>query len=122
MLILIADDERLVRLAVKSMIEELNPNMHTFIEAKNGRELINITENNTPDLAFVDINMPLMDGLSAISLCKDMCPNTQWFILTGETEFHFAKKSLSLGVCDYLLKPISLNDLNPILKKAQSKI
>ena len=120
MIILIADDERLVRLALKSMIEEIEPNTHNFIEAKNGKELIGIIENNTPDLAFVDVNMPLMDGLSAIEKCKDKSPKTQWFVLTGEKEFYLVKKAITLGVKDYILKPISLDDLKPIISSVSS--
>lgn len=117
--ILIADDERLIRLALKSMIEELEPNTHTFIEAKNGKELIKSFKDNSIDLAFVDIQMPLMDGLSAIEQCIDSFSTTQWFILTGEKEFSLVKKAISLGVKDYLLKPISLDDLNPILSNTK---
>ncbi|WP_042276217.1 response regulator transcription factor [[Clostridium] dakarense] len=93
MIILLADDERLIRLALRSMIEEIEPNTHTFIEAKNGKELIKSFKDNSIDLAFVDINMPLMDGLSAIEQCKNSFTTTQWFILTGEREFDLVKKS-----------------------------
>ncbi|MGL5379955.1 response regulator transcription factor [Clostridium sp.] len=115
MIILLADDEKLVRLGIKNMIEEIEPHTHTFIEARNGKQLINVFNETKPDLAFVDINMPLMDGLSAIESCKDSSTNTRWFILTGEKEFHLAKKAISLGVKDYLLKPISIDELRPII-------
>ncbi|MGL6106079.1 response regulator transcription factor [Romboutsia sp.] len=115
MIILLADDEKLVRLGLKNMIEELEPHTHKFLEARNGKELIKVFNQTKPDLAFVDINMPLMDGLSAIEHCSELSTNTRWFILTGEKEFHLAKKAISLGVKDYLLKPISLEELRPII-------
>lgn len=115
MIILLADDEKLIRLSLKSMIEEIDPYIHNFIEARNGKELINIFKNNTPDLAFVDINMPFMDGLSAIEQCQNSFSNTRWFVLTGEKDFNLAKRAISIGVKDYLLKPISLKELTPII-------
>lgn len=115
MIILLADDERLVRLGLKSMIEELEPHTHKFIEARNGKDLVKVYNENKIDLAFVDINMPLMDGLSALEKCQSQSSYTKWFILTGEKEFHLAKKAITLGVSDYLLKPISIDGLKPII-------
>lgn len=122
MKILIADDERLVRLSLKHMLEELSPNKYTFIEAKNGQELISLSKLHQPDISFIDINMPLLDGLSALKICKKNCPNTEWFILTGEAEFSFAKEAVNIGVRNYLLKPISLDELKSNLEVAENSI
>lgn len=122
MKILIADDERLVRLALKSMLEDIYPSKYTFIEAKNGQELIDLSKKYQPDICYVDINMPLLDGLTALKACKDNCPNTEWFILTGEAEFSFAKEAINIGVRDYLLKPVSINDLKINLDSAEKSI
>lgn len=122
MIILLADDERLIRMSLKSMIEELYPGKHDFIEARNGKELINIAKTKSVNLAFVDINMPLLDGLSAISQCKIDSPSTQWFILSGVAEFDFARKALALGVKDYILKPISLEDVKEAISTTESTL
>ena len=65
--IILADDERLPRLGLKSMIEELFPNQHTFIEITNGEELLLYVEQQTPDVIFLDIHMPKLSGLEAFS-------------------------------------------------------
>lgn len=122
MKILIADDERLVRLALKSMLEDIYPSKYTFIEAKNGQELIDLSKKHQPDICYVDINMPLLDGLTALKVCKNNCHNTEWFILTGEAEFSFAKEAINIGVRDYLLKPVSINDLKTSLDSAEKSI
>ncbi len=119
MKILIADDERLVRLSLKHMLEELYPDKYTFIEAKNGQELISLSKLHQPDISFVDINMPRLDGLSALKICKENSPNTEWFILTGEAEFNFAKEAVNLGVRNYLLKPISIEELKTNIEKSE---
>lgn len=60
-----------------------------------------------PDLAFVDIRMPELDGLAAIGASRAASPSTEWVALTGFSEFEYARDSLRLGAFDYLLKPIS---------------
>ena len=119
MLILICDDENIVRVGLISMLEELEPGKHTFIEANNGVELIEMASQN-PDVAFVDIEMPLMNGLEAIEKALDICPKTKWFILTGYSEFTYAQRALRLGITDYLLKPVGKKEISQAMQKAKS--
>lgn len=111
MRILIADDENMVRLTLKSMLMDLDLNIEKIIEAKNGEEFISLVETFSPDIAFVDIKMPKLTGLKAIELAKKLSPHTQWVILTGFSQFDFAKQALELGVSKYLLKPVSPEEL-----------
>lgn len=122
MTILIADDERMVRLGLKSMLDELYPNKYTYIEAKNGRELIELTQTYRPDIGFVDIKMPLMNGLDALEQIKNISPNTQWLILSGYADFEYARCALRLGAIEYLLKPISIEELEKVIKHASENI
>ena len=122
MIILLADDERMVRLGLRSMLDELYPNKHTYIEAKNGKELVNFSIEYKPHIAFVDINMPLINGLSAIEECKSKTPSTHWLMLTGYSDFEYAKQAIKLGVCDYLLKPVSIKELYEVMQKTEKNI
>ena len=56
--ILLADDEHLTRLGLKNMIEELYPDVHEFMEAADGEELLQLLDKNTPDFIFLDIHLP----------------------------------------------------------------
>ena len=114
MKILIADDERMVRLGLINMLEELYPSKHEFTQVKNGKEMLEHAEKEKSDIAFVDIKMPLVDGLSALEKYRDLCPDTVCFILSGYSDFEYARTALNLGVVKYLLKPVSRD----ILKKA----
>lgn len=119
MLILIADDDRLVRYSLKSMLLDISDEF-TFIEAKNGRELVSHYKADKPNMVFVDINMPLLDGLTAIEQCLEHDNNnsqTDFVVLTAYAEFEYAKRCISLGVTDYLLKPITPSDLSKIVNK-----
>lgn len=111
MRILMADDERMLRLGLRSMLEELYPGRLHFIEARNGREMLQALEEHRPDLAFVDIKMPELDGLSALEKAQEANYHTKFLILTGYADFSFAQAAIKAGVSDYLLKPVSPTDL-----------
>lgn len=116
--ILLADDEHLTRLGLKNMIEELYPDVHEFMEAADGEELLQLLDKNTPDFIFLDIHMPKLSGLEAYSqFSKRGIPVV---MLTGYAEFSYAKEALKLGAMDYLLKPASLDEIKTVMEKLTS--
>ncbi len=115
MRILIADDEYLVRSSLRSMLEELNLPVDLVAEATNGEEMVSKVGQFFPDVAFVDIRMPKLNGLEAIRNGKKVSPNTNWYILTGFPEFDYAQEAIRLGVAGYLLKPVNPEELQKIL-------
>lgn len=116
MKILLADDERMVRLGLINMLDELYPGAHTYEQAKNGRDMLEIAQWFRADVAFVDIKMPLMDGLTALERCKALCPDSQYIILSGYSDFEYARAALRLGAQEYLLKPVSLDTLGRVMR------
>lgn len=117
MRILIADDEFLARATIKSMLQDFGAVADEIAEATNGEELINQTRQHSPDVVFVDIRMPRLDGLQAIRVAQQASPETQWIILTGFPEFDYAQEAIRLGVSSYLLKPVNPGDLHKTLVK-----
>lgn len=122
MIILIADDDKLIRFTMKSMLNDILTTHCTFIEAANGRELVQLTRKNLPDIAFVDIKMPHMDGLTAIEECKKISDSTEYVIISGYSDFEYAKRCITLNVTDYLLKPVEEQALKEILDVLQKKL
>lgn len=118
--VLIADDEYLVRASLKSMLLELGMDIRVVGEAGDGEELLRKVPALQPDLVFVDIKMPKMDGLCAIRRLKEQCADTEWIILTGFPVFEYAKESLELQVKNYLLKPVSTSDLKAAVESVQA--
>ena len=117
MKILLADDEKLIRTSLRSMLEEIDFTFHTIEEAANGTEIVGKLNTFQPDIAFVDIQMPGLTGLEAIKIGKTLSPTTQWIILTGFSEFKYAKEAIELGAVGYLLKPASTDELLETLNK-----
>jgi two-component system response regulator YesN len=123
---IIADDERLVRYSIQDMLEEIaDAGVAWFDEicqAVNGKELLQQVSLRQPELVFVDIRMPLLNGLEAIEQGRILSPQTQWIILTGYAEFDYAKRAVALGALDYLLKPASKSDIERVVKLALSNV
>jgi YesN/AraC family two-component response regulator len=116
MLILICDDEPMVRIGLKAMLEEIAPVEHEYIEAENGHELIKKAALR-PDIAFVDVQMPIMGGLDAIEAVAELYPEIRWALLTGYAQFDYAQRALQLGVVDYLLKPVGIKQIAELMSR-----
>lgn len=115
MRVLIADDEKLARSNVKGILEELNLPLEIVGEAKNGEEALTMLKEHQPDIAFVDIRMPKLNGLEAIKYGKPFSPHTKWIILSGISEFHYAQEAIRLDAVNYLLKPVNPVELEQSL-------
>lgn len=115
--LLIADDEPIIKRGIKTLIDFMSLNITEIFEASNGEEAIEIFNKNKPDLVFLDINMPKLDGLSVAKKIKLSSPKTKIVILTGYNLFDYAQSAIKIGVEDYILKPISKNEVSEILKK-----
>ena len=74
-----------------------------------------------PDISFVDINMPVINGLNAINYAKSISPGTVFIIVTGYSEFEFAKRAIEIKVDNYLLKPVKPSDLKKVIDDSVQK-
>lgn len=122
MIILVADDDRLVRFMMKSMLNEIMTSDYIILEAANGQQMLDLCRENTPDIVFADIKMPYINGVDAIEECKKYSQDTQFVIISGCSEFEYAQKALKMGVFDYLLKPVEEDQLRLVMEKLQKKI
>jgi two-component system response regulator YesN len=115
MKIIIADDEHLIRLSIRHNLEKLDIHGLRIHEATDGIELLRELERLQPDVAFVDIKMPLLSGLEAIDKGRLTSPHTEFVILTGFSEFDYARKAIALRINEYLLKPASFDQLKLVM-------
>ncbi|WP_261301616.1 helix-turn-helix domain-containing protein [Paenibacillus andongensis] len=112
MKIVIADDETWVRTTIRNMLLELDVPIDIVGEASNGEELIQMAHLHQPQLVFVDIRMPILNGLEAIQASKELTPFTKWVILSGSSDFHYAQEAIRLGAKNYLVKPVDRKSLS----------
>lgn len=110
--VLIVDDEYYFRQAMKISIAWEELGLQLVGEAKNGEEALEQTRRLVPDIIMVDINMPIMDGLAFIEAAKAEGFDSKFIVLTGHSEFAYAKQALRLGVFNYVLKPIDEDEIH----------
>lgn len=104
--VLLVDDEKLIREGLKTLIDWEGLGYEVIGEAANGEEAFRIIDENRPQLVIVDIKMPVMDGLTLIEKVNLRHINTRFIILSGHSEFEYAKKAMALNISQYVLKPI----------------
>lgn len=113
--VMVVEDEPHILRSIKRMIESLHPRFEVVATAYNGEEAIKLLPTAAPDILFTDINMPMLDGLDLLAYVKKQGLDIEPIIISGYQEFEYARKALSLGVNEYLLKPISRKDLSDLL-------
>lgn len=109
--LLIADDEPLIRNGVKKIIDWESLGFSQIFLAEDGQEALDIIKSKHVDLVLTDIVMPFMDGLELSEILSREFPDIHVVILTGHEDFEYAQKSVSLGVKNYILKPIGAESL-----------
>ena len=120
--VMIIDDEKAIRSLLRITLEKENLNLNIVGEAASGIEAINTIDNYKPDIAFVDIRMPFMDGIEFSKLAIKRYPKLKIIILTAFNDFEYARECIGIGVCEYLLKPISRTEIRSILVKLTKEI
>lgn len=120
--LVIVDDEEEVRKGIIQKIEWNKFNFEIAGEAENGREALDLIEENIPDVVITDITMPLMDGLELAAALKESYPTVKTVILTGFDDFKFAQQAIKYGVADYLLKPVLPKDIEALIEKLKKQI
>ncbi|MBV7505414.1 response regulator [Bacillus sp. sid0103] len=115
--ILLVDDERWVRTALKWTLNRLNLPLQVVHESENGLEALDWIKQNDVDLVLTDIRMPIMDGLSFVKELSQLKKEQDVIVISVHDEFQFVQQALRTGVTDYLLKPVEENELKVCLEK-----
>ncbi|MBM7868798.1 two-component system response regulator YesN [Clostridium pascui] len=114
--ILLVDDEVLEREVLKIMLGKLKNQVSIVGEAGNGREAIELDMKLNPDIIFMDVKMPGIDGIKASEIIKKQNENKVIIMLTAYDDFDLIHKALTLGVNDYILKPVKGEKLLEVLR------
>ncbi|WP_025027566.1 response regulator transcription factor [Caldalkalibacillus mannanilyticus] len=110
MKILLVEDEPMIRRGLCALLQKIElegEEEKEILEAQNGREAEELLKHHIFDLVFTDIEMPDLDGLALIERWVNHSPYTNWVIISGYDEFHYAQRAISFGVKEYLLKPVT---------------
>ncbi|MBU3177464.1 response regulator [Clostridium estertheticum] len=120
--LLIADDEPRIRKGLRNTLNWNEFNIEVVGEAEDGEIALNKTEKLKPDIIFLDICMPFLNGLELIRKLNEKDQNCIIIIITGYDEFEYMHEALKLKTFDYLLKPVPKEVLIDTVNKAIQEI
>ncbi|CAB4334220.1 MAG: response regulator [Actinobacteria bacterium] len=114
--ILVAEDEALIRMDLVEMLQ--GAGYEVVAQATNGQEAIDLTNKHKPDLAILDVKMPILDGISAAEKIIDLAPV---LMLTAFSQKELIERARDAGVMAYVVKPFTIGDLVPAIEIAISR-
>ena len=115
--VFIVEDELLIRQSIRSVIEGMSGPYAFCGEASDGEMALAMMQDLMPDIVVTDIRMPFLDGFELIRHAKAMMPWLKIVILSGYGDFESAQKAITLGVDQYLLKPVRAEDLRRVIEE-----
>lgn len=120
--VLIVDDEYLIRNLLRMQINWEDQDMTIVGEAANAHEALDMVDELMPDIIFTDICMPFIDGIEFSGMVFEKHPDIKIVVVTAHDEFEFARKSIKLGIADFILKPIHAQELLNVTDRLKKKI
>ena len=112
--ILVADDDASIRSLLKQLLSDEGYNV---VEATTGSEVVEKVKDVNPDLVIMDVRMPELDGIEALSKLKVSSPKTSVLIMTAFGSSNNAIRAMELGAFDYITKPFELDKISHTVKR-----
>ena len=115
--VLIVDDDAETRENIRKLLQ-FETNIEVVGTAKSGREAIQLSQEITPDVVLMDINMPDMDGIAATEEIRKKAPSTQVVILSIQGDQNYMRRAMLAGARDFLTKPPMPDELTSAIRRA----
>lgn len=119
--ILIAEDEKLIRKGLVTMVQRASVPIDVILEARDGEEALSVLKQNDVDLLITDIRMPKMNGIELVSHISELEHRPLVLVISGHDDFSYAVEMLRMGIFDYLLKPIERERFYSVLEKLEEQ-
>jgi two-component system invasion response regulator UvrY len=114
--VLLADDHSIVRAGLRRIVEE-SGDMQVVAEAADGRQAVSMIRKSPPDVAVIDISMPVLDGLEVISILKQEFANLPILVLTMHEEPQYLIRAIEAGAMGYITKQSAPDQLVAAIRK-----
>ena len=122
MKILIAEDEQRAREGLARLIGTIPVECEIVGQAADGQQALELIRTLHPDVVFTDVKMPYLDGLGLIRAVHAMKLPTEFVVVSAYADFELARQSISLGVAEYLLKPVTLEELDQVVLRLSQRL
>lgn len=115
--VVIIDDEAVSKRGIRRILENMRDRYTVVGEASNGLEGLQLIQQQRPHVVITDIRMPQMNGLEMIQAIHETDEDIKTVIVSGYDSFEFAQQALRMGVVDYILKPVHINEFILLLDR-----
>lgn len=119
---MVVEDEPTALNHVCMILKKKCPQYEIIGTAQNGQEALELIRKEPPDVLISDVRMPIMDGITLVAKVKEEYPEILSVIVSGYSEFEYAKGALQSGVCDYLLKPLAPSDMKKLMDSLEIRL
>ncbi len=116
------EDEIVTREGIRDKVDWRGNGFEFCGEAPDGEIALPLLQTVRPDVMITDIKMPFMDGLELSRIVRERMPATKIVVLSGHDEFEYAQEAIKLGVTEYLLKPVTVQDLHRTLQRVAAEL
>jgi two-component system response regulator YesN len=116
------EDEIVTREGIRDNVDWEGNGFEFCGDAPDGEMALPLLQSARPDVLITDIKMPFMDGLELCKIVRECMPGIKIVILSGHDEFEYAQQAIKLGVKEYLLKPVTPQDLHQVLQKVAAQL
>jgi YesN/AraC family two-component response regulator len=120
--VFLVEDEIVTRHGIRSSVDWAASGYEFCGEAPDGELALPLIRERKPDAVITDIKMPFMDGLQLCRILRETLPGIKMIILSGHDEFAYAQEAIRIGVTEYLLKPVTPDDLSDTLRKVACQL
>lgn len=120
--VLLVDDEEEIRSGISRKIHWSQLGFALVGEAANGEEALELCDQLHPDVVLTDIKMPFMDGLELCRRLRQSLPGAKLVVFSGFDDFEYARRAVSMGVSEYILKPINAQELSQVLTRLREQL
>ena len=120
--VLLVDDEIMIREGFKRLFDWEGHGCQVVGEAADGMEALTKMDDLNPDIAIMDINIPIMNGLKVIQLSRIKHPDTAFVIVSGYDDFSYCREALRLQITDYILKPVNYEEFGTFIDKLKNAL
>lgn len=120
--ILIADDDNRTEESIKKILGEYFDVGFRIKIAKTGRQAIELAEMFCPDIVFIDLQIPGINGIEVMKEIKNIHQNVNMVIVSSSVKFDYAKEAIGIGILDYISKPFEWDNMVKVLEKIFSKV
>ncbi|MBB6669466.1 response regulator [Cohnella nanjingensis] len=120
--LLVVEDERWIRRGICETIDWTTEGIRLTGEASDGEEAMRILARHSPDIVITDIVMPGMDGITFLKNLRDQKVDSKVIIMSGYSDFEYARNALKNGAFDYVLKPIHEHNLLGVIRRCVQEL